>query len=80
MGRIPGSSTVEHSAVKKALPSLATISTSAPQSRAATAWLAPLPPKPRSKLFPKRVSPGRGKASPKVVKSMLALPTTAMRG
>ena len=41
-------------------PTLATIMTSAPQRLAATAWLAPLPPNPRSKLLPNRVSPARG--------------------
>ena len=46
---------------------------------AATAWLAPLPPKPISKLSPKMVSPARGNRSLKVVRSTLALPTTAMR-
>src|SRR5260370_3940227 len=53
--------------------------TFAPQRRAATAWLAPLPPKPRSNFFPKIVSPGRGNTSLNVVRSTLALPTTAIK-
>src|SRR5450755_4242498 len=61
-------------------PTRATMKTSAPQSRAATAWLAPFPPNPRSNFCPKIVSPGLGNRSAKVVKSTLALPTTAMRG
>ena len=59
-------------------PTRATIDTSAPHSRAATAWLAPLPPQPRSKLSPKIVSPAFGKRSENVVRSTLALPTTAI--
>src|SRR6476661_5132766 len=54
--------------------------TRAPQRLAATAWFAPLPPNPRWKSFPKMVSPGRGKRSVKVVRSILALPTTAIWG
>jgi hypothetical protein len=65
---------------KRSLPTRATMTTSAPHSRAAIAWLAPLPPKPRSKFWPNMVSPGRGKASLKVMRSVLALPTTAIRG
>src|SRR6202045_889567 len=61
-------------------PTRATMKTSAPQSRAATAWFAPFPPKPRSNFWPKMVSPGFGNSSENVVKSTLALPTTAMRG
>src|SRR5580698_11417147 len=64
---------------KRSLPTLAIMATFAPQRRAATAWLAPLPPKPRSNFLPKMVSPGRGKTSLKVVRSTLALPTTAMK-
>src|SRR5258708_8167409 len=64
----------------RSLPTLAIITTSAPHSRAATAWFAPLPPNPRSKLFPKIVSPVRGNVSLKVVKSVLALPIIATRG
>src|ERR1700730_9844298 len=61
-------------------PTRATMKTSAPQSRAATAWFAPFPPNPRSNFWPKIVSPGFGNRSENVVKSTLALPTTAMRG
>src|SRR5438477_2349106 len=64
----------------RSLPTLATIKTSAPQSREATAWLAPLPPKPRSNFWPKIVSPAFGNFSVNVVRSIFALPTTAMRG
>src|ERR1700730_5069402 len=64
----------------RSLPTRATIKTSAPQSLAAAAWLAPLPPNPRSNFCPKMVSPGLGKRSVNVVRSILALPTTAMRG
>src|SRR6202040_2160108 len=63
----------------RSLPTLATMPTFAPQRRAATAWLAPLPPKPRSNFLPKIVSPGRGNTSLNVVRSTLALPTTAIR-
>ena len=42
-------------------PTRATMETRAPHSRAATAWLAPLPPKPSWNSRPKMVSPGRGK-------------------
>jgi hypothetical protein len=65
---------------KRSDPTRATMNTSAPHRRAATAWLAPLPPKPRSKLGAKSVSPGRGNSSVKVVRSTLALPTTAILG
>src|SRR6202162_2375275 len=61
-------------------PTRATMKTSAPQSRAATAWFAPFPPNPRSNFWPKMVSPGFGNSSENVVKSTLALPTTAIRG
>src|SRR5882672_390897 len=64
---------------KRSLPTRATMKTSAPQRREATAWLAPLPPKPRSNFWPKMVSPALGKRSLKVGRSMLALPITAMR-
>src|SRR6266567_590897 len=64
----------------RSLPTLAIITTSAPHSRAATAWFAPLPPNPRSNRVPKIVSPGRGNVSLNVVKSVLALPMTAMWG
>src|SRR6266705_531261 len=64
----------------RSLPTQATIKTSAPQSREATAWLAPLPPKPRSNFWPKIVSPAFGNFSVNVVRSIFALPTTAMRG
>src|SRR3984885_15187501 len=63
----------------RSLPTRATMNTSAPQRRAATAWFAPLPPNPRSNLWPKIVSPGFGNRSANVVRSMLALPTTATR-
>src|ERR1700733_3731645 len=56
------------------------MNTSAPQRRAATAWFAPFPPNPRSNLWPKMVSPGCGNRSANVVRSMLALPTTATLG
>src|SRR2546430_5257459 len=65
---------------KRSLPTRATIKTSAPQSLEATAWLAPLPPKPRSNFWPKIVSPAFGNFSVKVVKSIFALPTTAIPG
>src|SRR3984893_7626278 len=65
---------------KRSFPNFATITTCAPHNRAATAWLAPLPPNPRLKLVPKIVSPPRGNASANVVKSTFALPTTAIRG
>src|SRR5258708_22441144 len=61
-------------------PTRATMKTSAPQSRAATAWFAPFPPNHRSNFRQKMVSPGLGNWVEKVVKSTLALPTTAMRG
>src|SRR2546423_5868012 len=64
----------------RSLPTLATMKTSAPQSLEATAWLAPLPPKPRSNFWPKIVSPAFGNFSVNVVRSIFALPTTAMRG
>src|SRR4029077_5443951 len=64
----------------RSLPTRATMKTEAPQSFAAVAWLAPLPPKPRSNFWPKMVSPGLGKRSVKVVRSIFALPTTAIRG
>ena len=64
----------------RSLPTRATINTSAPHSRAATAWFAPLPPKPRSNFCPKMVSPGLGNWSLNVVRSTFALPITAMRG
>src|SRR5262245_48163641 len=63
---------------KRSSPTRATIATSAPQRREATAWLAPLPPQPRSKSFPKMVSPAFGNRSENVVKSTFALPTTAI--
>ena len=63
---------------KRSSPTRATIDTSAPHSRAATAWLAPLPPQPRSKCSPKIVSPAFGNRSEKVVRSTFALPTTAI--
>src|SRR5208337_2187493 len=62
----------------KSLPTLATMATEAPHRRAATAWLAPFPPNPRSNFFPKIVSPGRGNVSLKIVRSTLALPTTTI--
>src|SRR5258708_31514787 len=62
----------------KSFPSFATITTSAPHKRAATAWFAPFPPNPKSNLCPKIVSPGRGNLSLNVVKSTFALPTTAI--
>src|SRR5579863_1359813 len=65
---------------KRSLPTRAIMKTSAPQSRDATAWFAPLPPNPRSNFWPKIVSPAWGKRSEKVVRSMFALPITAMRG
>ena len=49
-------------APKRSAPTRATIATSAPQRRAATAWFAPLPPKPRSNRVPNIVSPGDGNA------------------
>src|SRR5271157_5665063 len=61
-------------------PTRAIIDTCAPHSRAATAWFAPLPPNPRWNSLPKMVSPGRGNWSVNVVRSILALPTTAIRG
>src|SRR5579863_5891407 len=64
----------------RSLPTRATMNTSAPQSRAATAWFAPFPPNPRLNFCPKMVSPGFGNRSAKVVRSMFALPTTAIRG
>src|SRR5438552_10367498 len=64
---------------KRSLPTFATMPTFAPQRRAATAWLAPLPPKPRSNFLPKMVSPGRGNTSWNVVRSTLALPTTTIK-
>src|SRR5947207_3198848 len=64
---------------KRSLPTFATMPTVAPHRRAATAWLAPLPPKPRSNFLPKMVSPGRGNTSWNVVRSTLALPTTAIK-
>ena len=45
---------------KRSSPTRATMATCAPHKRAATAWLAPLPPKPRLNSRPKMVSPGRG--------------------
>src|SRR5882724_11876432 len=65
---------------KRTKTTRATIKTSDPQRREATAWLAPLPPKPRSNFWPKMVSPALGKRSLKVVRSILALPMTAIRG
>src|SRR5581483_11240212 len=65
---------------KRSFPTRATMVTSAPHRRAATAWLAPFPPNPRSNFCPKMVSPGFGNWSVNVVRSILQLPTTAMRG
>src|SRR5262245_13810597 len=45
-----------------------------------TAWFAPLPPKPKWKSRPVRVSPGRGKRGVRNIRSMLDEPTTQMRG
>src|SRR5258708_31139742 len=61
----------------KSFPSFATITTSAPHKRAATAWFAPFPPNPKSNLCPELLIPGRGNLSLNVVKSTCALPTTA---
>ena len=52
--------------------------TSGGASRAqATAWLAPLPPKPVEKEFAVSVSPGSGIRGVRVMKSMLREPMTA---
>src|SRR5579864_9779228 len=64
----------------RSLPTRAIMKTSAPHSRQAVAWFAPLPPKPKSNESPKIVSPGFGKRLLKVVRSIFALPTTAIRG
>jgi hypothetical protein len=56
------------------------MNTSAPHNRAATAWFAPFPPNPKSNFGANSVSPGLGNLSVKVVRSILALPITAMRG
>src|SRR4029077_19727753 len=64
---------------KRSLPTFATMATEPQHRRAATAWFAPLPPKPRSNFLPKMVSPGRGNTSLNVVRSTLALPTTATK-
>src|SRR6185437_9020119 len=61
-------------------PTAATMSTRAPQRAAATAWLAPLPPKPMSNPVPNTVSPPLGTTSLMNCRSVLQLPTTAMRG
>src|SRR5581483_10955099 len=65
---------------KRSSPTRATMSTSAPHNRAATAWLAPFPPHPMSKWSPKIVWPGDGNLSVNVVRSTFAEPTTQMRG
>src|SRR5580704_8444897 len=54
--------------------------TSAPSLAAATAWLAPLPPKLVSKCEARTVSPQTGMRSTVVVRSMFVEPMTPMRG
>ena len=61
-------------------PTQATRRTSAPSRRAATAWLAPLPPRATSSVPSLTVSPGRGSRGSATVKSTLAEPTTRTRG
>ena len=68
------------SSPNRSWPMFPTKVTCAPARAAATAWLAPLPPKPRSNFWPKIVSPAFGNFSVKVVKSIFALPTTAIPG
>src|SRR6185437_7100925 len=68
------------SAPSRSPPTAATISTLAPHRAAATAWLAPLPPNPMSKPVPNTVSPPLGTTSLMNCRSVLALPTTTMRG
>src|SRR5579864_3444877 len=45
-----------------------------------TAWFAPLPPKPRRKDWPVRVSPGLGSRGVRNVRSILDEPTMQTRG
>ena len=47
---------------------------------AAMAWLLPLPPAAVAKAVPSSVSPGAGNLDTDVVRSMLILPTTTIRG
>src|SRR5271156_3743718 len=56
------------------------MTTSAPSFAAATAWLAPLPPKLVSKCEARTVSPQTGMRSTVVVRSILVEPMTPMRG
>jgi len=61
-------------------PSFATMATDEPRRPAATAWLAPLPPKSCSKRLPMRVSPGCAMRGALVTRSTFALPTTTTPG
>mmetsp|Transcript_19376 Transcript_19376/g.57598 ORF Transcript_19376/g.57598 Transcript_19376/m.57598 type:complete len:267 (-) Transcript_19376:100-900(-) len=61
---------------KESAPVLQTILTRLPSSDAATAWLAPLPPKSCSKLVPMSVSPGAQKRGAPHTRSTFAEPTT----
>src|ERR1700733_8742185 len=56
------------------------MTTSAPSLAAATAWLAPLPPKLVSKCEARTVSPQAGMLTTVVVRSILVEPMTPMRG
>ncbi len=65
---------------KTSSPSALTIATSAPRRRAMTAWFAPFPPNPRRKSSPAMVSPPDGTRWVYAIRSIIVLPTTAMRG
>ncbi len=61
-------------------PSALIIATSAPSRRAMTAWFAPFPPNPSWKSRPWIVSPASGTRGGYAMRSIIVLPTTAMRG
>ncbi len=61
-------------------PTQPIIRTSAPSRRAATAWLAPLPPRFTRSVPAETVSPTRGRRGSATVKSTLAEPITQRRG
>src|SRR5207244_9858362 len=55
-------------------PAMSTVG--APNRALATAWLAPLPPRPVASDIPNAVSPARGRRTTRMVVSTLMLPTT----
>ena len=71
-----GAQGVERDGGEGVAPTAPTIVVRAPARAAATAWLAPLPPRTDVKRVPKTVSPGRGSGEAAAVRSTLMLPTT----